>query len=329
MEISEQDGTLLYDLASECETLLEGQTSALREQVSPLADLGAEYQQRFAIWAAHLGVFARKSQCLDTRLRNYPDIQDLVARLLDILRQSLHASQKKPGQEDEDNQVTRGNEEQRAGLAAVEATLSRLNRLGVTIRQASRGRIDVKVKTFAANLDTRPFADAAQVVVQTLYPNAHQSLREYLGKTMTERYAAILYLRHRREKLQSRRPLNSPFAGPQLPTIGEGVQAGKGRLPPVHDFFGKGPAASQPFTKIPYAGSQSDLSTVNTKLLRHALQRTANFEAPTERRTGTSSVQVSQGNYPGLPRGKEGNYITCEWCTKAIDKRVTNEADWR
>jgi hypothetical protein len=82
-------GDLLYNLACECETLFDTKAAALRARAPSLADLLAEYQQRFAIWAAHLGVFARKSQSLDTRLRNHADIQDLVARLLDILRRSL------------------------------------------------------------------------------------------------------------------------------------------------------------------------------------------------------------------------------------------------
>lgn len=80
---------VLYNLACSCEALFDSQVEILRVQASPAADLVAEYQQRFAIWAAHLGVFARKSQCLDMRLRNHADIQDLVARLLDILRRSL------------------------------------------------------------------------------------------------------------------------------------------------------------------------------------------------------------------------------------------------
>ena len=89
MNTMDDDGNVLYNLACGCETLFETQLANLRAQTSSLDDLVTEYQQKFIIWAAHLGVFARKSQSLDTRLRNHADIHDLVARLLDILRRSL------------------------------------------------------------------------------------------------------------------------------------------------------------------------------------------------------------------------------------------------
>jgi hypothetical protein len=88
-DIADKDSDLLHDLACECEALFDARLAELRNPPSPLAGLLAEYQQRFAIWAAHLGVFARKSQSLDRRLANHPDIVDLAARLLDILRRSL------------------------------------------------------------------------------------------------------------------------------------------------------------------------------------------------------------------------------------------------
>jgi hypothetical protein len=86
---SEDDGELIYKLACECEKLFDTQISQLPGQQTAITSLFTEYQQRFAVWAAHLGVFSRKSQCLDRRLRNLPDLQDLVVRLLDILRGAL------------------------------------------------------------------------------------------------------------------------------------------------------------------------------------------------------------------------------------------------
>lgn len=89
MDTPENDGNLLYSLACRCETLFDASLAGVKEQGSPLASLIAEYQQGFAIWTAYLGVFARRSQSLDTRLQNHPDVQDIVARLLDLLRRSL------------------------------------------------------------------------------------------------------------------------------------------------------------------------------------------------------------------------------------------------
>ena len=74
---------LLYSMACKCEELFDAPISGAA------ADKWQELRQRFAIWTSYMGVFARKSQCLDARLRKAPDIKDLVARLLDILLRSL------------------------------------------------------------------------------------------------------------------------------------------------------------------------------------------------------------------------------------------------
>lgn len=88
LHVQDEANDILYEMACKCEELFdELRSAALGERV--LVDICAEYQSRFAIWAAHIGVFARKSQCLDTRLRGYPELQDLCTRLLDILQQSL------------------------------------------------------------------------------------------------------------------------------------------------------------------------------------------------------------------------------------------------
>jgi hypothetical protein len=71
----------LYDLAIDCEIHFN-QLRHVFVTVSSkqdFAQLCAGFEQRFAMWAAHQGVFARKGQSLDRRLRKYPDIQDLGA----------------------------------------------------------------------------------------------------------------------------------------------------------------------------------------------------------------------------------------------------------
>ncbi len=88
----DEDGDMLYDLAIECETLFNTHVAHLRThsaQKSAMTDLVEEFQTTFRIWANTQEVFARKSRSLDTSLLNHPDILDLVARLLDILRCSL------------------------------------------------------------------------------------------------------------------------------------------------------------------------------------------------------------------------------------------------
>lgn len=79
----------IYNLATECEELFEKGAC-----LGSLAEAGAvqlweEHRERFTTWAAYLGVFAKRSLCLDRRLEHHPTLQDLVLRLLDILRGNL------------------------------------------------------------------------------------------------------------------------------------------------------------------------------------------------------------------------------------------------
>lgn len=48
-----------------------------------------EYYHRFDAWALFLCVFDADNACLDYRLRNVPAIQDMIIRLLEILRRNV------------------------------------------------------------------------------------------------------------------------------------------------------------------------------------------------------------------------------------------------
>ena len=47
-----------------------------------------DFCHRFSSWAAYLCVFESKSPCLDDRLEGVPAVQDVIMRLLDILRRN-------------------------------------------------------------------------------------------------------------------------------------------------------------------------------------------------------------------------------------------------
>ena len=84
-----QDNEPIFELATECESRFVEQIARLRDGDLNGAKLVEEYQQRFATWAAFLGVFAEQNVCLDRRLRHHVEIQDLVLRLLDIIERTL------------------------------------------------------------------------------------------------------------------------------------------------------------------------------------------------------------------------------------------------
>ncbi|KAL5086064.1 hypothetical protein Trisim1_009691 [Trichoderma cf. simile WF8] len=319
MPINSEGEDLLYNLAYECEGLFYQLQEAFQNTQSEVAtvELCAEFQQRFAVWAAHLGVFARKSQCLDTRLQNHPDLQDLVARLLDVLRRSLQQCVADTSSQGEGEAVPT------AALKSIDDTLTRLNRLGVTIRQSGRGKFDARAKKFAAGLDLSLFGFLCANAVQALYPGAHQSLKDYLSKSMTDRYARMLFLGSRHKKLETRRERR----------IG---------LSPIHEVPNGETQSSDPVIQLavmpknpnlanilrpPSAPSLSDLSSVNMYQIRNRLR------PPDEASTRfhkTSSIQVNQGNYPRLPTTEKGSSIfTCHWCSELLSKTTLSESEWR
>ncbi|KAJ5750907.1 hypothetical protein N7533_007935 [Penicillium manginii] len=305
---------VLYRLACECEVLFDQLQETLPQTKLEVTttDLFAEFQQRFSIWAAHLGVFARKSQCLDTRLRNLPDLQDLVARLLDILRRSLQQYQAPLGLVESYPKASI----QTATLTAIDNTLARLNRLGVTIRRSSRDKIDKRAKTFAAGLDLKPFAYLCANAVHALYPGAHQSLKDYLSKSMTDRYAKMLFLNARHKKLESRRePRIGLSSIPEVPN-----NEMQNNVPITQPARGIPVVANLP--KEPIALSQSDLSSVNTRQIRSRLR--PSDEASTK--FPKTTFQVNQSNYPRLP---SSDIFTCEWCSELLSKKSLSEGKWR
>lgn len=89
-EESIEFGEPIFELASECEKLFFEQISRLKNEVDPNGTkVVGEYQQRFSAWAAFLGVFAVPEMCLDRKLQRHVEIQDLVLRLLDIMKRNL------------------------------------------------------------------------------------------------------------------------------------------------------------------------------------------------------------------------------------------------
>ncbi|KAM0465683.1 hypothetical protein ACHAPV_001740 [Trichoderma viride] len=328
LEFNEQD--LLYKLAYECETHLDRLLATVQKLKSDVGtiEICADFQQRFAIWTAYLGVFAQKSQCLDTRLRNLPDLQDLVARLLDILRRGLKHILAELASQRENELVTTSDSEcllgasqiQTTALEAIDDTIARLNRLGITIRQSSSSKIDTRAKKFTAGHNMDSFACLCANVVQALYPGASQPLKDYLSESMISRYARMSFFRFRKQNLEARREA--------LPPIEE--ISGNETQTNVHINPSSKKIMHPPISHLRRAHNTptiSDLSSVDIQQISRGRRR------PDEASTKfykTSSIQVKQGNYPQPPKTDEGNNIfACQWCGEPFIGKELSETDWR
>ena len=62
------------------------------ENYSPLLEISKSIEEcygRFDGWATFMGVFAGPQACLDYRVRDRPELQDIFIRFLEVLRRNL------------------------------------------------------------------------------------------------------------------------------------------------------------------------------------------------------------------------------------------------
>ena len=331
MELDTQDHDLLYKLACQCETLFEDILEAVKTETnSMVVKLLSEYQQQFAIWGTHLGVFAERTQSLDTRLRTFPDLQDLVARLLDILCRSLQQclidmdNTDTKVDNEKDTQPSTSSSISKATLTAIDDSISRLSRIGVTIRQSNHEKTRARLK----NLSTHdsPISVICTNAIEALYPRAHQSLKSRLSKSMADVYNKMEVLRSRNQKLATRRAPETKKLEPisELTDFEQDIGP-QMKITPISNI-------AQPRLNIapearlsPY--SQYSLTSVNIQRIRNRKQLPDEASA---RPPKTASILVSQTDYPSPPVTKDGlDTFACEWCGQPFNKKTLSNDEWR
>lgn len=321
----------LYQLACECEETLHQiqDTLAHPEALPSDRQLCTELQERFAIWAAYIGVFARKSQCLDRRLRKLPDLQVIAAQLLNILRQTLqrsletfqkrHASSN-DGSEPQDPEAT-----DTGGLGAVDGILTRLNYLSINIRRCSRPVMDDRLYKVAEQHDVDSFASLCTSAVEILYPKAHQSLQTVLADSMKNRFVRILYGSSRNEKLRTRREEQDRRNRESKPSVPALVPRPATTQPLLSANAARPPPFPRDLAPSTSAASQSDLSRLDMR--RFQAQRLLDMPAPSA--PTTVSLQQRDISYPKKPDPDgSSNYTTCPWCSEEINSQMSDK-EWQ
>ncbi|KAL6823336.1 hypothetical protein V8C40DRAFT_34735 [Trichoderma camerunense] len=345
MPLTPQSEDRIYNLACECEELFK---KHLSQGHSPLvASLLAEYQQRFSLWTAYLGVFARPSQSLDRRLQILHDIRDIVLRLLGLLRRALSLFESSSAAATHDTEIklqdieetlksgverTQDTEETLelsvGSLTEIEETLDRLNRLGVAIRQSARLNLNHRVKLFAQNVNVKDFEHLFTAMVQVLYPNAHQSLRSRLARSMTDRLARIVFLKSRQLALATRRD-GQPQQMADIPED-ETVQGEAAPTEHISHFSHHPPSTHISQDSLPHLigprNAFSDLSSLDTGLFR---SRINHIWRPSSKTRKTSSTQIKYDNYPRPPNQSDVELVVCEWCAQPLNREDLDPMSWR
>ncbi|KAJ6099087.1 hypothetical protein N7467_000622 [Penicillium canescens] len=301
-----EDEEPIYELAVECERLLEQQITRLKNEDQPNgAKILSELSQRFAAWTAFLGVFAESNVCLDLFDRDDPDSIDIGSSdacqpSLQPLCISIYS------------------------LDAISGAIERLNHLGISIRQSSVTNQATKARKFAETFDLASFEGVAYLSVKTLYPDASVELLEQLTQSMTETYTRFLHRKYRQEQLQA--PRSRPRTAIPLSTIAEEPD-GDGDVGSPMDNHIKARQAGKNFTtrmlqrRSAHPLLISEPTSVNSQEVRKRFKKTL---SPTVN-DKTMSILVNQVDYPQPAKGS----LTCEWCFSPLPTDSFEGAKWR
>ncbi|RDW84228.1 hypothetical protein BP6252_01818 [Coleophoma cylindrospora] len=288
-----------------------------------------EFYHCFESWTAFLCVFETKTPCLDDRLEGVSAVQDMVIRLLEILRGNAFllslTLQKEMAEPNYDSQGTKVANKLTPMFSGIEEAISRLNKLAIAIRQSSRSTATRRARNYAAeNKDLSGFEQIARAALESLYPNASESLRIHLCNIMTDRYAKLEFLKH---KHGQREILPKPTIKPSVieAQSTEEVAATPSKtlesyvVPRILDLEGAIPSRQR--TMHPPFSSSLDRSLLHENLgLRRPIT-----QQPESRVVSVYNDDeiLHEPRTPDFEVGKMKKI--CEWCYKYISKSVLDK----
>ncbi|KGO46778.1 hypothetical protein PEX2_018610 [Penicillium expansum] len=330
MEPIEHDEPI-FELAVECERLYAEQISRLNDDDEPNgATMLSELNQRFAAWAAFLGVFAESKMCLDRRLRHHVEIQDQVLLLLDIMQRNLaylFEPDSPERMEIEPSDVRQPLRVRMSSLEAISGAIERLNHLGIAIRQSSVTSQTTKIRKFAETHDFTSFEEIAYLSLKALYADASDSLLEQLTQYMTETNAQFLRRKSRQEQLQA--PRSQPRTSRPLYPIAEQPAADTDNGSPI-DLEMEEPPPSTSLTAKALRSPQrqavrmlphSEPTSVDTQEVKNKFKKMLSPSL----RDKTMSILANQVDYPRSAKGS----LTCEWCFSPLQTDSLKGVKWR
>ncbi|KAL4975560.1 hypothetical protein BDW66DRAFT_137161 [Aspergillus desertorum] len=164
---------------------------------------------RFSIWVSNIGAFAPTRGSLDYRLREAPDLQRLVRRLLrtlnDYIQQYLSQLDNiRPLSESTSESLESASDSLDSTVSGIAEEITLMHQLSNTIRKASRESQNVRAATSFKIVDGdgndigQWFLDLfALEIIQRRFPGCNEALQKRLAAAMLIRRKRILYRRSR------------------------------------------------------------------------------------------------------------------------------------
>jgi len=215
-------------------------------------------------------------------------------------------------------------------LSGIQRSINELDRLAIYIRQSSTSSLDARVKAFGARklAEISPFETRAMVLINGLYPDASESIRQRLRKSMTERYTRLLYWKFHNKKLganrhrdmQSRDDLSKAQPTPTPATE---------RLQRHQSIKNDSSATPMPEASRVSKGTTFLSGTIPSNAGSQLIMPPSEGELPVRRRAGTPTVRNSRAKFPPPPKFEGGEYSkACPLCRKKFTKAEFGDILW-
>ncbi|KAF3220279.1 hypothetical protein TWF679_009658 [Orbilia oligospora] len=354
LEPSGDPGEPIFTLAWDCDDLLQQCLREAAESSYVETEIIEDYERRFTAWQEYLGVFVEKRVSLDRRLYKQPEIQDVVIRLLLILKRNLD-------QLTEVHDIASGNQESKIqhlpiqdpenlsssvdvdlnideissvitySCEAIDEALVELSQVAVAIRQSSKNSETARARKYASeNLDLTSLEMISLLALEKLYPSAPESLVFQIAQSMIDRYARLKLRAFRHEQLKVDIRSRPQVPKSLSPTVREqsleelvAIDNTKpGNLPPPQNILTQ---------------NQSILPPKHTKNLQLAPTITSanwtQFQGNLDvlrgpRSQSGTTVVLAQKNEPPIPRFKSNQDRRCQWCFTKIGDDCIKEGRW-
>ncbi|KAF3103810.1 hypothetical protein TWF706_004844 [Orbilia oligospora] len=344
----------IFTLAWDCDDLLQQCLREAAESSYVEIETIENYERRFTAWQEYLGVFAEKRVSLDHRLYKQPEIQDVVIRLLLILKRNLD-------QLTEVHDIASGNQESKIqhspirdpensssfvdvdlnideissvitySCEAIDEALVGLSQVAVAIRQSSKNSETARARKYASeNLDLTSLEMISLLALEKLYPSAPESLIFQIAQSMIDRYARLKLRAFRHEQLKVDIRSRTQIPKSLSPTVREQSLE---ELVTIDDT--KPGTLSRP-QNIP-TQNQNILPPKHTKNLQLAPTITSanwtRFQGNLDvlrgpRSQSGTTVVLAQKNEPPIPRFKSNQDRRCQWCFIKIGDDCIKEGRW-
>jgi hypothetical protein len=207
---------------------------------------------------------------------------------------------------------------------AIDESLAELSQVSISLPNSAKTTETTSARRYAATrLDSTVFENVTFLAVETLFPNAPESLQAQLGRSMVDRYLRLRYRASRRNNLDNhsrnkavdlQRP---PIGSPAKTTFAEQQQlstAGTNQNLAVLTLLGG---------KLPTASTFTP-----TSLDSEAFQRRLDRLQPPISRAGATTTVLGDTHDPPIPDYQDNPHVACRWCFESIPASFVENEHW-